>query len=82
MAEVLLYRDIAKQFTGGREKIHVDAKDVRSLLRALNSDFPGLAEVLQTDMAVAIDGQIYHDALLEPIEENSEICFLPAIEGG
>ncbi len=82
MAEVLLYRDLAKQFTGGQEKLRVDAKDVRTLLRALDADFPGLGKVLQTDMAVAIDGQIYHDALLEPIGADSEICFLPAIEGG
>lgn len=82
MAEVLLYRDIARQFTGGKEKIHVEAKDVRALLRALDADFPGLGAVLQTEMAVAIDGQIYHDALLEPIGPDSEICFLPAIEGG
>ena len=82
MAEVLLYRDIARQFTGGKEKIQVEAKDVRALLRALDADFPGLGAVLKTAMAVALDGQIYHDALLEPIGPDSEICFLPAIEGG
>ena len=33
-------------------------------------------------MAVAIDGQIYQDALLEPIGADSEVFILPQIAGG
>ena len=33
-------------------------------------------------MAVAIDGQIYQDALLEPIGPDSEVFVLPQIAGG
>jgi hypothetical protein len=33
-------------------------------------------------MAVAIDGEIIEDPLLEPIRPESEIHFLPRISGG
>jgi hypothetical protein len=33
-------------------------------------------------VAVAIDGQIYQDSLLEPIGTDSEVFVLPQIAGG
>jgi hypothetical protein len=33
-------------------------------------------------VAVAIDGQIYQDALLEPIGPDGEVFILPQIAGG
>jgi len=32
--------------------------------------------------AVAIDGQIYQDAFLEPLKNDSEVVFMARIEGG
>ena len=82
MAEVILNREIARQYTGGETRIQVSEDSVRGLIRALDAQFPGLGAVLRTDMAVAIDGQIYQDADLEPVGPDAEVCFLPAIEGG
>ena len=82
MAEVVLNREIARQYTGGETRIRVAEDSVRGLIRALDAQFPGLGAVLRTDMAVAIDGQIYQDADLEPVGPDAEVCFLPAIEGG
>lgn len=82
MAEVVLNREIARQYTGGETRIQVAEDSVRGLIRALDAQFPGLGAVLRTDMAVAIDGQIYQDADLEPVGLDAEVCFLPAIEGG
>jgi hypothetical protein len=31
---------------------------------------------------VAIDGQIYQDAFMEALEPDSEVFFMPRIEGG
>jgi hypothetical protein len=33
-------------------------------------------------MAVAIDGEIYQNVLLEMVGPDSEVAFIPAIEGG
>ena len=82
MAEVVLSREIARQFTDGEIRVSVEALTMRSIIRELDSNFPGLANVLNDGMAVAIDGQIFQDFFLEEVKPDSEVCFLPAIEGG
>ena len=56
---------------------------MRAVIRALDAKFPGIGEVLSgSSMAVAIDGDIIQDPLLEDVGPNSEVYFLPAIRGG
>src|SRR5207249_1893276 len=43
---------------------------------------PALARHLEDGVAVAIDGQIYQDALFEPIGPDSDVFLLPQIAGG
>jgi sulfur carrier protein ThiS len=45
-------------------------------------DYPELAPHLEQGLAVAIDGQIYQDALFQEIEAGSEVHILPQIPGG
>jgi hypothetical protein len=33
-------------------------------------------------MALAIDGEIHHDAFTEPLRPDSEVCLIPKIGGG
>jgi hypothetical protein len=67
--------------TNGEREVTVPARNFRELLVALESRFPGSREPLGKS-AVAIDGQIYQDAFLEPLEEGSEVFFMQRIEGG
>ena len=82
MATVILNREIARQFTDGAAEIDVVSDNIRAVIRELDARFPGVGAVLRHDMAVAIDGEIYQDVLLEPVGPNSEVAFIPAIEGG
>ncbi|MEE2689140.1 MAG: MoaD/ThiS family protein [Pseudomonadota bacterium] len=82
MANVIINREIARQYTNGQTEIEVTSDNIRAVIRELDERFPGVGEVLRTDMAVAIDGEIYQNVLLEPVRPNSEVAFLPAIEGG
>jgi len=82
MATVILSSDLARAHTKGETNFDIDAATIRSLVRALDERFPGLGAALGDGMAVAIDGQIYHDFFLEEVGPDSEVCFLPAIEGG
>ena len=82
MAKVILNREIARQFTGGETEIEIQADNIRALIRTLDERYPGVGDVLRHDMAVAIDGEIYQDILLEPVGPDSEVAFIPAIEGG
>ena len=67
--------------TGGEREVDVPASNVRELLEALEERFPGSRQALGKS-AVAIDGQIYQDAFLEPLEPGAEVFFMQRIEGG
>jgi len=78
---VVLVGNLA-QLTGGVAEFHLSATSVKHLFALLAERHPALAPHLETGVAVAIDGQIYQDALLEPIAPDSEVFVLPQIAGG
>ena len=81
MAQVTLIGNL-RQFTGGEIEMTVDAATVRQLFAKLGARYPELAPHLEQGLAVAIDGQIYQDALFQEIHPNSEVHILPQIAGG
>ena len=80
MAQVT-FPDSLLGLTGETREIEVPAASYRELVLALDERFTGLGEALDK-MAVAIDGQIYQDAFLEPLQANAEVFFMQRIEGG
>lgn len=79
---MVLVGGLSQDFTAGESQIEVQADNVRRLIEALDKRFPGLGAELEAKMAVAIDGEIYQDPYLEPIDADSEVFFLPKIGGG
>lgn len=81
MAHVTLIGNL-RQLTGGVSELHVEAASVRQLFVRLGEKYPALLPHLEKGSAVAIDGQIYQDALLQPIGPDSDVQILPQIAGG
>jgi molybdopterin synthase sulfur carrier subunit len=81
MAKVVLTRGLT-QYTGGERELELDADNIRQLLRALGERYPSLAPHLKDGVAVAIDGEIFQDAWLEPVPPDSEVHIIPQIVGG
>ena len=81
MAHVTLITQLT-QFTGGVRTLDLDATTVQRLLRLLGERFPELVPHLDAGVAVAIDGQIYQDALFQEIGADSDVHILPMIAGG
>ena len=81
MARVVLVGNLA-QLTGGVAELDLPATSVKHLFELLSERHPALARHLEEGVAVAIDGQIYQDALLEPIGPDSEVFVIPQIAGG
>jgi molybdopterin converting factor small subunit len=81
MARVVLIGNLA-QFTGGVAEFHLSATSVKQLFQQLAELYPALEDHLAEGVAVAIDGQIYQDALFQPIGPDSEVFLLPQIAGG
>jgi len=77
----VVFPDHLLGLTGGVRELEVVAADVRELLLALKAAIPEAADALSR-CALAIDGQIYQDAFLEPLGADSEVFFLQRIEGG
>jgi hypothetical protein len=75
------FPDNCLSYTQGVRQVRVAAASYRELLIALEKKYPGIHEKLDR-ASVAIDGQIYQDAFLEPVGPASEVHFLPRIEGG
>lgn len=81
MARVVLIGNLA-QITGGVAEFQLSATSVKQLFEQLTERHPALGPHLAEGVAVAIDGQIYQDSLLEPIGPDSEVFVLPQIAGG
>jgi molybdopterin converting factor small subunit len=81
MARVVLVGNLA-QLTGGVAEFELTATSVKQLFQQLTALHPAIGRRLEEGAAVAIDGQIFQDALLEPIGPDSEVFILPQIAGG
>jgi sulfur-carrier protein len=71
-----------KPYAGGKEEFEVEATNIRQLLTGLGEQCPKLAPILETGVAVAIDGEIYRNAWFQPVPPGSEVFILPRIAGG
>ena len=81
MARVILGSNL-RRFTGGAGEIEIEAATIKQLFAKLGALHPALAPHLERGLAVAIDGTIYQDALLQPIPPDAEVHLMPAIGGG
>jgi hypothetical protein len=80
VARVLL-PDSFSAVTGDVRELVSRALTYRELTTELQNRWPQLTELIARS-AVAIDGQIYQDAFLEPLKNDSEVVFMARIEGG
>ena len=81
MARVVLVGNLAR-LTDGVAELELSATSVKQLFEQLAERYPALGPHLVEGVAVAIDGQIYQDALFQPIAPDSEVYLLPQIAGG
>jgi molybdopterin converting factor small subunit len=80
MATLFLPRAIASM-ADGVEQVEIDAPRVIELLQELVRRYPALEGRL-SEMAVAVDGDIYNDADYVRLRTNSEVHLVPRIAGG
>ncbi len=76
--------------TGGHKTLRVAGGSVKQIINNLEAEYPGVRERLCDEngidllpgIAVIIDGETSQLGLLERVEEDSEVHFLPALGGG
>jgi molybdopterin synthase sulfur carrier subunit len=81
VVEVNLWGSLAAS-TGGADKLNIEAKDIRELLRKLAEQYPGVEPYLAQGIAVSINGVIYRDNWTKELPQDAEIFLLPRLAGG
>jgi molybdopterin converting factor small subunit len=81
MVEVTLWGSLGAA-AGGKDKVDIDAKDIRELFRKLAEEYPTLEPYIERGIAVAIDGVIYRDTWSKELPQGAEIFLLPRLVGG
>ena len=82
MAHVLTVAQSVRDFAGGRDRFEVDAPTLGALVDELDRRHPGLGAHVRATMAVAIDGELHHEAWHTRLRDDAEIVFIPLIAGG
>lgn len=79
---------LLRRITEGHDRVVAQGSTVRDVIDDLDRQFPGFKNgllpggQLSGSVAVWVGGQVATRGLLEPVEETSEVYFLPAIGGG
>ena len=79
---------LMRNLTAGEEHITLTGATVREVIDNLESRYPGMKERLceedrlKPGIAVYINGLLTRGSLLERVDTDAEIHFLPAIGGG
>jgi molybdopterin synthase sulfur carrier subunit len=81
-ARVVFTTGFARRYTGSVTEFAVEAKNLRGVLREMDLLFPGLAETLEEETTVAIDGAIHETGYFQLVPPGAEVFFIPKIEGG
>ena len=77
-----------QHLTNGNERVKISGSNIRHVIQALDNAYPGLGDqlregdMLKPGITVAINGSVDHLGLYADFDEDSEIHFIPAIEGG
>ena len=77
-----------QSLTAGAKQVDLEARNVRQVIERLDEMYPGIKDRLVEDgeirpyLAIAIDGDVAIMGMLEKVDENSEVHFVPAIGGG
>lgn len=79
---------LMRDLTEGQARVEVPGRSVREVIEELERRYPGVrarlceGERLASGLAVAVDGRVSRLGMFAPVEDRSEVRFLPALEGG
>ncbi len=79
---------LLRELTGGQQQVEVAGKNVRQVIDNLEERFPGVRERLcsgndlKPGLTVVVGSHVSSLGLLQKVNEDSEVHFLPAVGGG
>jgi molybdopterin synthase sulfur carrier subunit len=85
LARVFLPAQLVK-LTGGAREVEARGTTLLEVIEALEAAYPGIRDRLiegdrmRPGLAAAVDNVL--SGLRQPVGESSEVCFIPAMQGG
>ena len=79
---------LMRSLTGGQERVTLPGGTVGEVIENLEQRYPGIrARLLQGnhlrhDLSLLVDGSLSTRGMLQAVDEDSEIRFIPSIQGG
>jgi molybdopterin synthase sulfur carrier subunit len=79
---------LLRELTGGQEIVSVPGKTVRQVIDAMEETYPGMrarlceGDWLRPSLSVVVDGAVSRRGLGHPLDEASEVHFVPMVSGG
>ena len=81
MVEVTLWGGLVP-LADNQKTLTVEATTVRELLRKLKDRYPGLADPIDNEVAVVINGTVFRDDRSKELPENAEVFLMRRLVGG
>ena len=79
---------LMQSLTDGKQKVEIGGANIRQIIDNLDQQFPCFKDRVVEDgrvkpnISIAVDGEITPLGLIQKVNSDSEIHFLPAISGG
>ena len=79
---------LMRDLTGGEERVEVPGRTVRQIVDNLGAVYPGMRdrlcvnEQLNPRLSVVVDGQVSTLRLNQPVQDDSQVRFMPVMHGG
>ena len=79
---------LLRELTGGRETVAAPGATVRQVIDAMEETYPGIrarlceGDRLRPSLSVIVDGAVSRRGLGHPLDETSEVHFVPLVSGG
>tara|TARA_B100000745_G_C20059155_1_gene361335 strand:+ start:358 stop:624 length:267 start_codon:yes stop_codon:yes gene_type:complete len=77
-----------QSLTSGVKDLWIDARNIEEVVGILEKQFPGMSDRLLVEgnlvstVVVSVDGQVSRLGLLERVQDESEVHFVPNMGGG
>jgi molybdopterin synthase sulfur carrier subunit len=79
---------LLRELTGGQVTVSVPGATVRQVIDAMEEAYPGMrtrlceGDRLRPSLSVVVDGAVSRRGLGHPLDEASEVHFVPVVSGG
>ncbi len=66
----------------GADEIELEAASIREVLDQLSDRYPAMNQAIKRGVSVSVDGRMYANSIMVPLQPDSEVFVLPKLVGG